>query len=107
MAQSVISRTLCPNDIVLERIRSDTVTINPNSGGVAEVAITKPGYRPIAVSGYFKSGTATNVCFCYEYWFDDGTLQLAAPPCAKAYFRNTGTVQAVFTVDFIVTYIKV
>ncbi len=93
-------------DVVIEKIRSQSITIEPNHAGNVSVSLDKVNFRPIAVSGYSKVGSGTSQCMCYEYWFDDGTLGLASNRIAKAYFRNYGTSAATFTVDFVITYLK-
>ena len=106
MATSIITENMTSNSIITSRISSASITVNANDVNYAQVDISKNGYRPIAVSGYFKNGSNTRTCLCYEYWFEDGTFGFHNSQIARAYFRNVGSAAATFTVDFIVTYVK-
>ena len=107
MASGVVKHGWATDDIIMETVTSDTITISSESSGHCTATCTKSGYTPIGMIGILKytdvaGGQNTSYCPVYEY----EVRQESGVWKAYVYFRNFANSQAKFYCKLDILYRK-
>ena len=109
MASGVVKHGWATDDIIMEAITSNTITIGSGSTGHCTANCNKSGYTPIGVVGVSKytnisGGQNTSQSMIYEYDVQYNSTNSRWE--AYVYFRNFASAEAKFYCKIYILYKK-